>query len=143
MRIGLALLVVVVVAAPASADSKINKLIASYKKEAAFCAKVATGIASAKERAEPYADQDAEIKADVVLLGDAHVIVLDFCDAVDATIQLLSADPKVTYKQIAPKLEAHERQVREGRKATKQAIEDTDPVIQRLIPKVNKLRASS
>jgi hypothetical protein len=71
------------------------------------------------------------------------VIVLDFCDAVDATIQLIRDNPKATYKQLAPRLEAHERQVREGRKATKQAIEDTDPVIQRLIPKVNKLRASS
>jgi hypothetical protein len=143
MRIGLALLVVLVAAAPASADSRVGKLLATYKKEAAFCTKVATGIASAKERAEPYADQDAEIAADVVALGDAQVIVLDFCDAVDATIQLIRDNPKATYKQLAPRLEAHERQVREGRKATKQAIEDTDPVIQRLIPKVNKLRASS
>ena len=64
MRTGLALLVVLCVAAPASADSKVKGLIKFYTKEATVCAKYATGVASAKERAEPYVD-DAEIKADV------------------------------------------------------------------------------
>ena len=51
MRIGLALLVVLVAAAPASADSRVTKLLATYKKEAAFCTKVATGIG--KRAAKP------------------------------------------------------------------------------------------
>lgn len=140
MRIALALLVVVSVAAPASADSKVRGLIKFYKKEATVCGKYATGIASAKERAEPYVD-DAEIKADVTKLGEIQAVVRDYCDAIDATLAIL--DPKASYKSLQAEIDKHDAVVRAGREATKQALEESNAVIQRLIPKVNKRRANS
>lgn len=142
MRIGLALLVVLCVAAPASADSKITNLVKFYKKEALVCGKYSAGLATAKERAQPFLD-DKEIAADVALISDAHAIVLDYCDAIEATIQVLTADPKATYKQLQSAIDEHDAIVRAGRKATQQAIEETNPVIQRLIPKINKRIANS
>jgi hypothetical protein len=132
--------VVLCVAAPASADSKVKGLIKFYTKEATVCAKYATGVASAKERAEPYVD-DAEIKADVDKLGDVLVVVRDQCDAINATIAIL--DPDATYKSLQAEIDKHDAVVRAGREAAKQALEESNVVIQRLIPKVNKRRANS
>ena len=140
MRTGLAVLVLLAVAAPASADSKVASLVKFYKREATVCAKWATGIASAKERAEPYVD-DAEIAADVKSLGEEHAAVTSFCEAVDATLAIL--DPKASYKSQKDEIEKHDAIVREARTAARQALDESDVVIQRLIPKVNKRRASS
>lgn len=143
MRIALAVLVVLCVAAPASADSKIAGLVKFYKKEAMVCAKYSAGLSTAVERAKPFVAEDKDIAADVTIIHDAHVVVLDYCDSIDAMLQLLSADPKATYKQLAKDIDEHDAIVRSGRKASLQAIEDTNPVIQRLIPKINKRIANS
>jgi hypothetical protein len=140
MRIALALLVVAGFVAPASADSRVKNLIKFYKKEATVCAKYATGIASAKERAEPYTD-DAEIAADVAKLADAYAVVRDYCDAIDATLAILT--PNASYKSLQAEIDKHDAIVRAGREATKQVLDETNAVIQRLIPKVNKRRANS
>jgi len=141
MRIGLTLLVVLGVAAPASADSKVKQLIKFYKKEAMVCAKYATGIASAKDRAEPYVADDADIAADVAQLADAYAIVKGHCDAIDDALAIL--DPNASYKSLQAELDRRDAAVRAGRAPTRQALEDSGIVIQRLIPKVNKRRASS
>jgi hypothetical protein len=140
MRIGLALFVVLCVASTASADSKVKQLIKFYKKEAMVCAKYATGIASAKDRAQPYVD-DAEIAADVAQLADVQAIVGDYCDSIDATLAIL--DPNASYKSLQAAIDKHDSAVRAGREATKDALEEANVVIQRLIPKVNKRRAAS
>lgn len=131
-------------AAPSTAyaDAKVKKLIKFYNKEATVCGKYVAGLASAKERAEPYTD-DAEIAADVETLADALVIVQDYCDAIDATLQLLQRDPKATYKSLAAEIAKHDSVVRAGRHASADALDETAPVIQRLVPKINKRRASS
>ncbi len=140
MRIAAALLVVVGLAAPAVADSKVKTLIKFYTKEATVCAKYATGIASAKERAEPFVD-DTEIAADVTKLGEELAIVRDYCAAIDATLAIL--DPNASYKSLQAEIDKHDAAVRSARQAAKQALEQSNDVIQRLIPKVNKRRASS
>ncbi|HSD90959.1 MAG TPA: hypothetical protein VLB44_25720 [Kofleriaceae bacterium] len=142
MRIGLALLVVLCVAGSASADSRVTNLVKFYKKEAAVCAKYEAGLAIAEERAQPYVD-DKEIADDLAVISGAHAIVRDHCGAIDATLQVLTADPRATYKQLAAAIDQHDAIVRAGRQATRQALEETNPVIQRLIPKINKRRASS
>lgn len=134
------MLVVIGLAAPASADSKVKGLIKFYKKEATVCAKYTTGIASAKERAEPYTD-DAEIKADVAKLGEIYVVVHGHCNAIDAMLAIL--DPKASYKSLEAEIDKQDAVVRTGREATKHALEESNAVIQRLIPKVNKRRANS
>ncbi|HEY5948418.1 MAG TPA: hypothetical protein VIV40_23135 [Kofleriaceae bacterium] len=140
MRIAAALLVIVGLAAPAAADSKVKNLIKFYNKEAMVCAKYATGIASAKDRAEPYVD-DAEIAADVTKLGEIQAVVRDYCDAIDATLAILDAN--ASYKSLQAEIDRHDSVVRAGREATKGALEEANGVIQRLIPKVNKRRANS
>jgi hypothetical protein len=140
MRIAASLLVLVGLAATASADAKVKGLIKFYNKEAMVCAKYATGIASAKDRAEPYVD-DAEIAADVAKLGEVQAVVRDYCDAIDATLAIL--DPSASYKSLQREIDKHDSAVRAGREATKDALEEANVVIQRLIPKVNKRRAAS
>src|SRR5262245_61627993 len=112
MRTGLAVLVLLAMAAPASADAKVANLIKFYQREATVCAKWAAGIASAKERAEPYVD-DADIAADVKSLGEEHAIVTSFCTAVDDTLAIL--DPKASYKSQQAEIEKHEAIVRTAR----------------------------
>lgn len=128
--------------AAAHADAKIDKLVAFYKKEGTVCAKYVAGLESAKERAQPYTE-DAEIAADVAEISDALVIVQDYCDAITATLELLQRDPKATYKELRSEIDKLEGAVRAARQAARQALDDSAPVIQRLIPKINKLRASS
>jgi hypothetical protein len=144
MRIAAALLtafgLVGGLAAPAAADAKVKNLIKFYKKEATVCAKYATGITSAKERAEPYVD-DAEIAADVTMLGEELAVVRDYCDAIDATLAIL--DPSASYKSLQAEIDKHDSAVRAARAAAKDALEESNDVIQRLIPKVNKRRANS
>ncbi len=144
MRIAAALLtafgLLTGLAAPAAADAKVKNLIKFYKKEATVCAKYATGITSAKERAEPYVE-DAEIAADVAMLGEELAVVRDYCDAIDATLAIL--DPSASYKSLQAELDKHDSAVRAARAAAKDALEESNDVIQRLIPKVNKRRASS
>ena len=126
--------------ADAHADAKVKKLIKFYNKEAMVCAKYTAGLTSAKDRAEPYVD-DAEIAADVAQLRDALAVVQDYCDSIDATIAIL--DPNATYKSLQAEIDRHDQAVRAGRGAARAALDDSAPVIQRLIPKVNKRRASS
>ena len=144
MRIAAALLtgfsLLVGLAAPAMADAKVKNLIKFYNKEATVCAKYASGITSAKERAEPYVD-DAEIAADVAKLGEELAVVRDYCDAIDATLAIL--DPDASYKSLQAEIGKHDAAVRAGRAAAKDALEESNDVIQRLIPKVNKRRANS
>lgn len=144
MRIAAALLtafgLVVGLAAPAAADSKVKKLIKFYEKEARVCAKYATGISSAKDRAEPFVE-DAEIAADVGMLTDELAVVRDYCDAIDATLAIL--DPNASYKSLQAEIDKHDSAVRAARQAARDALEESNTVIQRLIPKVNKRRAAS
>lgn len=126
--------------APAHADAKVRHLIKFYKKEAMVCGKYTAGLASAKDRAQPYID-DAEIAADVAHLTDALAIVQDYCDAIDATLAILN--PNASYKSLQAEIDRHDSVVRSGRAASKQALDDSAPVIQRLVPKINKRRASS
>jgi hypothetical protein len=144
MRIAAALLtgfsLLVGLAAPAMDDAQVKSLIKYYKKQSSVCAKYASGITSAKERAEPYVDE-AEIAADVTKLGEELAVVRDYCDAIDATLAIL--DPSASYKSLQAEIDKHDSAVRAARAAAKDALEESNDVIQRLIPKVNKRRASS
>ena len=70
-----------------------------------------------------------------------QAVVVDYCDAIDATLAIL--DPAASYKSVQREVDKHDAVVRAGREATKDALEEANEVIQRLIPKVNKRRASS
>ena len=124
----------------AQADAKVKQLIGFYKKEALVCAKYSAGLTSAVERAQPYAD-DADIAADIKLLTDALVTVQDYCGAIDATLAVLS--PNAKYKSVQAEVDRRDAVVRAGRATATQALDDSAPVIRRLVPKVNKLRAAS
>ena len=139
MRIVLAL-VVLLSSSAAYADAKIKDLLKFYEKEAKVCGKNIAGITVAKDKAEPY-KTDAEIKPDYDSVVKAHATINTQCTDLTAMVDFLKADAKATYKQLQPEIDKRDKVIRDGRKATKQALADSDPVIKRMIPKVNKRAA--
>jgi hypothetical protein len=136
------LVVLALFVAPAYADKKLNDQIKFYEKEARFCDKSAAGIVVAKDKAEPYKD-DAEIAPDYEAVVKAYGIVTAQCTELASMVTFLKTDPKATYKQLQAEIDKRDKVIREGRKASKQALSDSDPVIKRLIPKVNKRAATA
>ena len=141
MRIVLALVVLCFgFGSAAYADAKITNLLKFYEKEARVCGKYIAGITVAKDKAEPYKD-DAEIKPDYEAVVKAHGTIHTQCTDLTSMVDFLKADPKATYKQLQAEIDKRDKVIRDGRKATKQALTDADPVIKRMIPKVNKRAA--
>jgi len=143
MRIVLGVLAVMLVASSAAyADKKLTDLVKFYEKEARVCKKNLAGIVVAKDKAEPYKG-DAEIKPDFEIVLKAQTTITTQCTDLDAMATFLKADPKATFKQLQAEIDKRDAAIRAGRKATKQALTDSDPVIKRLIPKVNKRAATA
>jgi hypothetical protein len=142
MRFLGALAVLCLIGAPAYADKKLNDLIKFYEKEARVCGKNVKGIGVAKDKAEPY-KADAEITPDYEAVVKAHGVITAQCTELDGMLAFLKTDPKATYKQLQAEIDKRDKVIREGRKASKQALTDSDPVIKRLIPKVNKRAATA
>lgn len=146
MRIVLAVvafvLIVLFFASAALADKKVTDLVKFYEKEARVCKKNLAGIVVAKDKAEPY-KSDAEIKPDFEVVLKAQTTITTQCVDLDAMVTFLKADPKAAFKQLQAEIDKRDAAIRAGRKATKQALTDSDPVIKRMIPKVNKRAATA
>jgi hypothetical protein len=133
MRARLSLALVIALAAPASADSRITSLITGYEKEASSCQIHAAGVAKVLAGGQQLDDA----KDDVAALEKGHAEVQAYCDEVNATLELLRADPNATYKSLEKQLDDHDNKIRKLRQSSKQALDSLAPVIQRLIPRIN------
>lgn len=124
---------VIAFAASAAADSRITSLVTGYDKEAAACRIHADGVAKVLAGAQTLDDA----KDDVAVLDQAHADVQAYCDEVNATLELLRADPKATYKSLEKQLDEHDNKIRKLRQSSKKTLDALQPVIQRLIPRIN------
>jgi hypothetical protein len=140
MRVALTVLVALCIASPAHADAKLKDLLKFYEKEARVCGKNIAGITVAKDKAAAY-KADAEIKPDYEIVLKAHATITTQCKDLGDMVTFLKTDPKSTYKQLQPEIDKRDKVIRDGRKATKQALADSDPAIKRMIPKINKRNA--
>jgi hypothetical protein len=139
MRARFTLVVVIALASRAWADSRIQGLITGYDKEIGACQIHAAGVAKVELGAQSL-QQDAPepaLAADIDQLAKAHVTVQAYCDEVKSALELLRADPKATYKSLERELDERDNKIRKLRQASKQTLDKLQPVIQRLIPKIN------
>lgn len=142
MRLALVLGAVAALAADASADAKLDQAIAGYEKEAASCrmheggiAKVLAGVTSMLQTSH-----DDALVVDARTLRTAHEAVAAYCDELDAALAVLRADPAATYKAVEKQLDEHDNRIRPLRRPAQQAIDDAEPLVARLIPRINAAR---
>jgi hypothetical protein len=134
-----AAIVLVLLTAPAWADGKLKELETGYDKEVTSCATHASGVAKVLAGAKELvaAAPDDALAADVDKLDKGHAAVQAYCDEVAATLVLLRADPKATYKSLERQLDEKDNKIRKLRAASKKALDELSPVISRTIPKIN------
>src|SRR4029077_5889045 len=80
---------------------------------------------------------DDAVASDVKMLEAAHEVVQSYCDELSATLELIHADPKASYKSLEKQLDDHDNKIRALRKTSKKALDDSAPAITRLGPKIN------
>lgn len=124
-------------------DAKIAEFVHLYDKEVTACRKDLAGLTKVKERGAPLAASDTTIAADLAIIETSLKVQQTYCDDVAAALELLGADPKATYKSISKQVDEHDRTIRADRKASKKALADTQPVISRLVPKINAQAGSA
>jgi len=129
----------VVLSARAYADPRIGQLITGYEKEAAACKIHADGIAKVLDGAKDLPDASADVDA----LAKTAAVNQDYCSALAAVLELLRADPNASYKSLEKQLDDYDNKIRKLRKASKQALDDAQPVISKLIPKINAHRIAA
>lgn len=143
MRTAVVALLVVAAVAPAHArDAKLAEFIRLYDKELTACKKDLAGLVKVKERGMPLA-ADAEVAADLAIIDASLKVQETYCSDVAAALDVARADPKATYKSLGKQLDAQDRIVRADRKASKKALADTEPVIKRLVPRINAMAGSA
>jgi hypothetical protein len=143
MRSALACLLVAALAGSAAADAKIKDLIRGYQREAGSCQKNARGIRVVIERGRPVSGNDTELADDLSELAKAQGTVQGHCDQLESTLELLSSNPRATYKQLQKQIEDHDKDIRAGRAASRQALAEAEPRIARSVVRINKLIATA
>ncbi len=118
----------------ASADKKTDEIASGYEKEAAACKRGEAGIAKVLEGVKTLSDE----ATDTEKLDKGHAVVAAYCAELDGAIELLKGATK--YKEIEGKLDEYDNKIRKLRAASKKALADLEPVIHRLIPKINAAR---
>ncbi|NVB79007.1 MAG: hypothetical protein HOV81_11465 [Kofleriaceae bacterium] len=137
-----AVLVVAAVALVHAGDAKLTEFIRLYDKELTACKKDLAGLVKVKDRGTPLA-ADASVAADLAIIDASLKVQETYCTDVAAALDVARADPKATYKSLGKQLDDKDRIVRADRKASKKALADTEPVIKRLVPRINAMAGSA
>src|ERR1051326_1882362 len=136
---GLVVVVLFALAAHAHADARLKSLVTGYDKEAASCKVHGDGCTKVLTGAKELPDV---APSDIEVLTSASTANQEYCDALAKVLELLRADPDATYKALEKQLDDADNQIRKLRKSSKQALDETQPVISKLIPKINAARAA-
>jgi hypothetical protein len=125
---------IVVASSVAMADKRIDDLATGYAKESAACKRDEAGVAKVLEGAKLLPDE----AGDTEKLDKGHAIVVAYCTELDTALELLKS--ATSYKAIEGKLDEADNKIRRARAASKKAVADLEPVLHRLIPKINAAR---
>jgi len=134
----LASLALLALVAHAYADARTDQLATGYDKEAAACKIHADGVGKVLAGAKELPDEAASVDA----LDKAAAANQEYCDALAAVLALLRADPGATYKSLEKQLDDADNKIRKLRKSSKAALDGVQPVIAKLIPKINAARVA-
>jgi hypothetical protein len=143
MRAPLACLLLATLAAPAAADGKIDQLAKTYERETRVCGKNLRGITVVLERGQQVAASDAELASDLAELSKSHATVKSHCDAVASMLAFLLGASSESYKTIQKEFDERDIKIRAERVSSKQALTDVQPLIQRVVPRMNKAIANA
>jgi hypothetical protein len=145
MRVALAVLVVIASTRHARADARTQQIATGYEKEQRNCKIHRDGLAKVLEGARGLnADSpDSALEADIKQLDDALDIVGAFCDELVKATDLLRADPNAPYKSLQAQIDEHDKLIRGMRKASAKAVDDTQPIFGRLVPRINQRNANN
>lgn len=126
----------------ARADARIAQLVKGYESEQTSCRIHEAGMARMLDGASLLLEQAPEegLAADVTSLHAAHETVASYCTALAAAIDFLKADPTASYKALEKPIGEHDNHIRTLRASSKKALADTEPLIQKWIPKINAAR---
>ncbi|MGE5180771.1 MAG: hypothetical protein ACM31C_01855 [Acidobacteriota bacterium] len=140
MRSTAAIVVGLALAATAHADSRTQSLVPGFEKEARNCRIHADGVGKVLDGAKALlaGEHDDALAADAQKLHEAHDTIQKWCDELAATLDLLHADPAATYKSLERQLGEHDNKIRALRQASMKAVDDVQPIIQRLVPRINQ-----
>ncbi len=140
MRVALALLVVIALPRAARADARTQQVATGYEREQRNCKIHRDGLAKVLEGARGLnADSpDESLAVDIKQLDDALDIVGAFCDELAKAVDLLRADPSAPYKSLQVQIDEHDKLIRGMRKASAKAVDETQPIFGRLIPRINQ-----
>jgi hypothetical protein len=141
VRWTLALAMLSLLARRGVADSRLEQLAKGYEREQTSCRIHEGGIAKMLDGAMllEQAREDG-LAQDVNSLHAAHELVASYCAALAATIEFLRADPTASYKSLEKQIGDHDNHIRALRASSKKALDETEPLIQRWIPKINAAR---
>jgi hypothetical protein len=137
-----ALFVVCLLAGRADADARVDQVVKGYEREQTSCRIHEGGIAKMLDGATMLLEHAAEagLADDVKTLHAAHETVASYCTALAAAIEFLHADPTATYKSLEKQIGERDSHIRALRAASRKVFDDTEPLIQRWIPKINAAR---
>jgi hypothetical protein len=129
-------------AAPAGADARLDQLVKGYEREQASCRVHEGGVAKMLDGATMLLERGQEdgLADDVKSLHAAHEVVASYCTALAATIEFLHSDPSASYKSLEKQIAQHDDHIRALRASSKKLLDETEPLIQRWIPKINAAR---
>jgi len=138
MRATLVILALCAVTAPAAADSKTKELAQGYEKEVAACRTRADGVTKVTVGTQALVDAgQKQHEADLATLRTGLAQVQAYCAELTATLEILKADPKATYRSLERKLDEQDNKIRKLRQSTKKLLDELAPVISRMIPQIN------
>jgi hypothetical protein len=142
MQWTLALATVMLLAARAGADARLDQLVKGYEREQTSCRVHEGGVSKMLDGATMLLEQGHEdgLAEDVKSLHAAHEVVASYCAALAAAIEFLRADPSASYRSLEKALGERDNHIRTLRASSKKVLEDTEPLIQRWIPKINAAR---
>jgi hypothetical protein len=138
MRAKLVIVALGVVAAPAAADSKTKELARGYEKEVGACRTRADGVTKVASGTQGLVDGgQKQHEADLAALRAGLTEVQAYCAELTATLAILNADAKATYRSLERKLDEQDNKIRKLRQSSKKVLDDLAPVISRMIPQIN------
>ena len=142
MRTAIALITVCLLAGRARGDARVEQLIKGYEREQTSCRVHEGGVANMLDGATMLLEREHDdgLATDVKRLHDAHEVVASYCTALAATLELLRADPSATYKSLEKQIDDRDNHIRALRAASKKALDETQPLVQRWIARINAAR---
>src|SRR5438093_8017734 len=142
MRWVVTLVAVCVLAGRARGDARIDQLVKGYEREQTSCGVHEGGLAKMLDGATMLLERGHEdgLAEDVKSLHAAHEVVASYCTALAATIEFLRTDPSASYKSLEKQISDRDNHIRVLRASSKKALDETEPLIRRWIPKINGAR---